>query len=243
MGYLGGYPIIVLAPSTIGECYTLTMKAFDLAERFRTPVFVLTDKDLNLTMGTVEIDDFARSAVRDRVVDPHPDAMYRYEPSDATTPMVRYGTGRPVRFTGSTHDEHAFITKDPVKVGALNRHLIDKIDQHRDEIDMADADLQEGARTLVVSYGSTASAMRSAVREARAEGMAVSMITLLSLWPVPEAALQHAMEGVDHVVVAELNPGLYAREIDRIAAGRTVTPVNRIDGEMLLPAEITAVLR
>lgn len=241
-GTSGGYPIIALAPSTIGECYTLTMKAFDLAERFRTPVFVLTDKDLNLTMGTVELDDFARAEVRDREIDANPDAMYRYEPADATTPMVRYGTGKPVRFTGSTHDEHAFITKDPARVGALNRHLIDKIEEHRDEIEMADADLQDGARTLVVSYGSSAAVMRSAVRSSRLAGAKVSMITLHSLWPVPETALADAMAGTDRIVVAELNPGLYAREIERIAVGRTVVPVNRIDGEMLSPAEISEAL-
>jgi len=241
-GTSGGYPIIALAPSTIGECYTLTMKAFDLAERFRTPVFVLTDKDLNLTMGTVELNEFTRADVRDRVIDHDPDAMYRYEPADETTPMVRYGTGRPVRFTGSTHDEHAFITKDSERVGALNRHLIDKIEKHRDEIELAAADLLAGARTLVVSYGSTASVMRAAVRDVRRSGLEVSMITLLSLWPVPEAALEEAMEGVDRIVVAELNPGLYARELERIAGGRIVVPINRIDGEMLTPAEIAAVV-
>jgi len=238
-GTSGGYPIIALAPSTIGECYTLTMKAFDLAERFRTPVFVLTDKDLNLTLGTVELDDLSRAEVRERRVDLSPDAMYRYEPADLTTPMVRYGTGRPVRFTGSTHDQQAYITKDSATIGSLNRHLIEKIERHRDEIEMVDWDPDEGATTLVISYGSTAAAMRSAVRLRRAEQSRVSMLTLHSLWPVPETAIGVAMEGIDRVVVAELNPGLYAREIERIAGGRRVVPVNRIDGEMLSPAEIS----
>jgi 2-oxoglutarate ferredoxin oxidoreductase subunit alpha len=241
-GTSGGYPIIALAPSTIGECYTLTMKAFDLAERFRVPVFVLTDKDLNLTLGTVELDDFTPAEVRRREIDAAPDSMYRFDPSDQTNPMVRYGSGRPVRFTGSTHDEHAFITKDSERVEALNRHLIDKIEQHRDEIESTVTDLEEGARTLVVSYGSTAASMRAAVRATRAEGRAVSMITLLSLWPVPETALVQAMDGVDRIVVAELNPGLYAREIERIAGGRTVVPVTRIDGEMLAPEQIAGAL-
>ncbi|MCB2223004.1 MAG: pyruvate flavodoxin/ferredoxin oxidoreductase [Actinobacteria bacterium] len=241
-GTSGGYPIIALAPSTIAECYTLTMRAFDLAERFRCPVFVLTDKDLNLTMGTADVGAFPPAEVRARAVEEAPDAMYRYEPSDETTPMVRYGTGRPVRFTGSTHDEHAFITKDPARVGALNRHLIDKIEEHRDEIEMVDADLQDGAATLVVSYGSTAAVMRTAVRRARAAGAPVSMATVHSLWPVPETALVEAMAGVERVVVAELNPGLYAREIERIAAGREVRRLTRIDGEMLAPEEFQEAL-
>jgi len=237
-GTAGGYPIIALAPSTISEAYTLTMKAFDLAERFRTPVFLMTDKDLNMTMGTVDLNQFERPHVRDRVIDSDPAAMYRFEPADATTPMVRYGSDRPVRFTGSAHDEHAFITKDPAAVGALNRHLIDKIEEHRDEIEMVDADLQDGATTLVVSYGSTAGSMRTAVREVRRGGSAVSMATIHSLWPVPETALGTAMNGIDRVIVAELNPGLYAREIDRIAGSRRVVALNRIDGQMLTPAQI-----
>jgi 2-oxoglutarate ferredoxin oxidoreductase subunit alpha len=242
-GTAGGYPIIALAPSTIAEAYTLTMRAFDLAERFRTPVFLMTDKDLNMTMGTVDLSRYERPPVRDRVIAPDPEAMYGFEPADATTPMVRYGTDRPVRFTGSAHNEHAFITKDPARVGALNRHLIDKIEQHRDEIEMVDADLQDGATTLVVSYGSTAGSMRSAVGEARRSGAAVSMVTVHSLWPIPETALGAAMEGIDRVVVAELNPGLYAREVERISGGRLVVPLNRIDGEMLTPAQIVEALR
>jgi 2-oxoglutarate ferredoxin oxidoreductase subunit alpha len=241
-GTSGGYPIIALAPSTIAECYTLTMKAFDLAERFRTPVFLMTDKDLNLTMSTVEVGAFPPAEVRERAIETAPSAMYRYDPSDATTPMVRYGTGTPVRFTGSTHDEHAFITKDSTLVGALNQHLIDKIEDHRDEIEMVASDADPGAEVLVVAYGSTAAVMRAAVREARRGGATVSMATIHSLWPVPETALASAMEGIDRVVVAELNPGLYAREIDRIAGDRTVVRVNRIDGEMLAPEEIAGAL-
>jgi 2-oxoglutarate ferredoxin oxidoreductase subunit alpha len=241
-GTSGGYPIIALAPSTIAECYTLTMRAFDLAERFRAPVFVVTDKDLNLTMGTADVGAFRTAEVRARNIDPSPEAMYRFEPSDGTPPMVRYGSGRPVRFTGSSHDEHAFITKDPARVGALNRHLIDKIEEHRDEIEMVDADLQPGASTLVVAYGSTAASMRTAVRQARTGGAAISMATVQSLWPVPETALAACLDGVDRVVVAELNPGLYAREIDRIAAGRRIDRLTRIDGEMLTPAEFSEAL-
>lgn len=234
-GTSGGYPIVALAPSTIGECYTLTMRAFDLAERFRVPVFVVTDKDLNLTMGTVELDDLAAAPVRDRRVDEAPDSMYSYEPAEVVAPMVRYGSGRPVRFTGSTHDEHAFITKEPARVEALNRHLIDKIEAHRDEIESVAADLQPGARTLVVAYGTTAGSMRAAARSLRAGGRPVSTAAVHSLWPVPESSLAVAMEGTERIVVAELNPGLYAREIERIAGGREVVAVTRIDGETIPP--------
>jgi len=237
-GTSGGYPLIVLAPSSVPECYTLTVRAFDLAERFRCPVVLLTDKELNLTMRTVASADFVAPRVGDR---PAPtgegDRPYRYEPPGAVPPMRRFGDER-VRFTGSTHDERALITKDPEVVGALNRHLAAKIDEHTDEIEMVASDLQDGADTLVISYGITAGAARSAAAEMRAAGRAVSVATVHSLWPVPERSLREAMTEVRRVVVAELNLGQYRREIEPLAGAREVVGVHRVDGELIAPEEI-----
>jgi 2-oxoglutarate ferredoxin oxidoreductase subunit alpha len=235
-GTSGGYPIVVLAPSTIAECYTLTMRSFDLAERFRSPVVLLTDKELNLTTQAVDADDLAPVPVRERPL-ASGGAPYRYDPEDGVPPMRRYGDGL-VRFTGSTHDEQAVITKNPATVGALNRHLAAKIDAHSDELELAVLDLEPEATTLVVSYGTTAGSVREAVRRRRAEGRPVSAVTVHSLWPVPERTLSRALQGVDRVVVAELNLGQYRREIERIAGAREVIGVHRVDGELITPTEI-----
>jgi 2-oxoglutarate ferredoxin oxidoreductase subunit alpha len=235
-GTSGGYPLVVLAPSTVAECFTLTMRAFDLAERFRCPVVLLTDKELNLTTQTVDVDDLVPVPVRERSLTAG-GALYRYDPEGGVPPMRRYGDGL-VRFTGSTHDEQAVITKDPATVGALNRHLAAKIDAHSEEVEFAALDLEPGAATLVVSYGTTAGSMREAVRRRRAEGRPVSAVTLQTLWPVPERTLRRAFRGVDRVVVAELNLGQYRREIERIAGGCEVVGVHRVDGELITPSEI-----
>ena len=241
-GTSGGYPIIALAPSSIPECYTLTLRAFDLAERFRTPVFLVTDKELNLTLNTVAVDGYARVPVRERATggDGRP---YRYEPADGVPPLQEYGGDRLVRLTGSTHDEAAFLTKRPATVAALNEHLRAKIEEHRDEIELVDVDAEDGATTLLVSYGVTAGAMREAVRRARAEGLRVAAATGQSLWPVPETALRAAMEGVERVVVAELNFGQYRRELERLADGREVAGLNRVDGELIAPEQFLEELR
>ncbi len=236
-GTSGGYPIIALAPGSVADCYRLTVRAFDLAERFRCPVFVLTDKELNLTMNTVDAAELRAPAPRDRPVATAAGAPYRYEPRSVVAPMRHYGD-EVVRFTGSTHDESAYITKDPATVAALNEHLIAKIEDNRDEIETTDADLEPGSDTLLVGYGVTAGAVRVAVREARRRGARISSLTLQSLWPVPEVALRAALRNVDRVVVAELNPGLYRREIDRVADGCDVVGVTRIDGELIEPEEI-----
>lgn len=238
-GTAGGYPLIVLAPSSIPECYRLTVKAFELAERFRVPVILLTDKELNLTVNTVETDACgpppAPPAARALAGEGPP---YRYTPAGDVPPLRVYGDRPGLRFTGSTHDERAIITKNPAIVERLNRHLVAKIEEHLDELELADVDLQPGARTLVVSYGVTAGAMRQAVRRARGRGLRVSAVTLHALWPVPERLLARAMEGTERIVVAELNLGQYRREIERLAGAWDVVGVNRIDGELIAPRQI-----
>ena len=241
-GTAGGYPIIALAPSTVEECYSLTMRAFDLAERFRCPVFVLTDKDLNMTMRTVDPSALTDMVVRDRDLrrgDEGP--PYRYHPPDGVPPMSRYGD-EVMRFTGSSHGEDAVITKNPAAVGALNDHLAAKIDDHRAEIEMVTLDRQERAATLILAYGVTAGAARAAVRQTRAGGAAVSLLVVQSLWPVPEEAIGAALEGVTRVVVPELNLGQYRREIDRLASGREIVGVNRVDGKLITPEQIVEAL-
>ena len=106
-----------------------------------------------------------------------------------------------------------------------------------DEIEMLETDLEPGAETLWLSYGSTAGAMREAVAEARGQGERVSAVTVQSLWPVPERALRSALADVERVVVAGLNLGQYGREIERIASGKKVEGLNRVDGELISPGE------
>ena len=241
-GTAGGFPIIALCPSTISECYTLTMAAFDLAERFRCPVFVMADKELALTMRSVEPADYEDFPVRERqVVDPadlDPPKEYSYVPAGEVVPMQLFGGEHPVRFTGSTHDEEAFITKKPEIVGPLNEHLISKIEDHVDEITMVSEDLEEGAATLAVSYGVTAGSVREAVAAARGEGTKISALTIQSLWPVPESAIRSAASGVQRIVVAELNPGLYARELERVLPNLEIVSIARTDGVLISPEQI-----
>ncbi len=241
-GTSGGYPVIVLAPSSVPESYSLTVKAFELAERFRCPVFLLTDKELVMTLSAVDVGEYMDVGGAKRA-EKHEGLPYSWEPADAVEPMRRFGEGDAFRFTGSTHDEGAYITKDATKVSALNEHLIAKIEAHRDEIEMVDADLISGADTIVISYGVTAGAARAAIARLRTEGVTVSSLIVQSLWPIPETALRNAFESVERIVVPELNMGLYRREVERIAAGREVIGVNRIDGGLITIDEILEVVR
>ena len=242
-GTAGGYPIVALAPSSLAECYALTRRAFDLAERFRCPVFLLTDKELNMTTTTVEVNDYEKPVVRARSVPTATGPPYRYLPADGVPPIAQYGGDGLVRFTGSTHDERAIITKAAVKVAELNEHLRAKIEDHVDEIELCVHDTQEGATTLFVSYGITAGAMREAVARLRANGVRVSSLTVQSLWPAPERAIRGALDGISRVVVAELNHGQYRREIERLAKCAAVVGLHRVDGELIPPEKFLEAVR
>jgi 2-oxoglutarate ferredoxin oxidoreductase subunit alpha len=248
-GTSGGFPVIALCPTNAVECYNLTQEAFNLAERFRIPVFLATDKETASAQQTVETGAFEKSQVVNRT------------PAPSETPFVPYhthkladipafaplGSEHLVRFTGSMHDERGIITKRTASVNKTSRHLYEKIEAHRDELELANADLQKGATTLVVSYGVTARSARQAVHAARAEGKAVSQLTIQSLWPVPERALRHSLQGMTRVVVPELNFGQYRLEVERVALSMSPRPevvgVNRVDGELITPDEIKEELR
>jgi 2-oxoglutarate ferredoxin oxidoreductase subunit alpha len=149
--------------------------------------------------------------------------------------LMPLGAGRVTRFTGSTHDEQQTITKDPTTVEALNRWLLAKFADHADELAYLRTDLQPGADTLLISYGTSAGAMEAAVEEARGVSKRVSGAVVQSLWPVPEQPLREAAEGVARIVVGELNPGLYAREIRCLFPDHEVISLNRIDGRLIEP--------
>jgi 2-oxoglutarate ferredoxin oxidoreductase subunit alpha len=242
-GTSGGFPVIVLAPTSVAECYGLTLRAFDLAERFRVPVFVATDKETVLSRATVEVAAWESVPVRPRTLAPAEEPFIPY-PQDAprgVPAMSPIGGGHLLRFTTSSHDERGYLSKNAAQVDGLNRRLTTKVEDHMDEIGLVEVDLEKGADVLVVSYGITARAVKEAVHRGRKKGVAVSSLTVHSIWPVPEGAIRQALEGVTRVLVPELNMGQYAREIERLARGDAqVEGLNRVDGELITPEQILA---
>ncbi|MFH1762861.1 MAG: pyruvate flavodoxin/ferredoxin oxidoreductase, partial [Gemmatimonadota bacterium] len=243
----GGFPVIVLAPVDLPDAYALTLRAFDLAERFRSPVFLATDKDTVMGKATVDSRSLEPASVRPRTLAPadEPFVPYRVERPEQVPPMAHFGGPHVVRFTTSSHDEAGYQAKWPEQISALSQHLMEKVNAHTSEISQVRWDREPGARTLILSYGVTALAAREAVVRGRVRGLALSSLEVLSLWPVPDLALIEAMEDAQRVVVAELNFGQYRREVERVAGvafrGRTgpeVMGVCRMDGELIDPEEI-----
>ncbi len=240
-GTSGGYPVIVLSPTNVPECYSLTCKAFDLAERFRLPVFLATDKETVLTLCTVDESQFIPGAVRERKYHSGVGEFLPYKTAmpDEVPAFSPFGGAHILRFTTSSHDEHGQLTKSPEKVGNLNKHLACKVEAHISEISMVRADLQAEAQTLIISYGVTARAAEEAVHMVRERGRPVSSLIIYSLWPVPEMEIRAAVKHARRVIVPELNLGQYRVEVERcVPEGVEVSGINRVDGELISPQQI-----
>lgn len=226
----GGYPMIVLAPVNISDSYHLTRHAFQLAREFRTPVFIATDKDTVMTTESVDV-----NAMRNT-----PSWLKEIGSDSSKTTLVPYRIGGPVlHYTGSSHTEEGHITKDPDIIARQNEKLRSKIEDRSNEVSLVNMDSDMGADTLIVGYGITARSAMAAVKQIRKDGNGVSMLTVYSLWPVPENSIRNALKGIKRVIVPELNHGQYRREVERLANGELeFIGVNRVDSNLIAPDDI-----
>jgi 2-oxoglutarate ferredoxin oxidoreductase subunit alpha len=240
-GTSGGLPVIVLCPATVAETYELTYRAFSLAEQYRTPVFILTNKDIAMTRESVDLDaiELPPSIERKTFNGNEGYLPHFFETPDEVPAMADFGGDHIARYTTSTHDKAGFLTADPATIQTMIEHYAAKIDEAADDIALYRHDREDGATTLVVSYGVASRSVAVALREARAAGAKVSSLTLQTLYPVPETALREAMAGIDKVVVPELNLGQYIREVERLApADVEIMGINKMDTTLISPREI-----
>ena len=240
-GTSGGMPIIALSPATVEEAYELTYRAFNLAEQYRTPVFVLASKEIGVTQESVDLDAIELPPVWERKKVPagEKNVPHAFDKLTDVAPMADFGGEHIARYTTSTHDKAAYLTADPTIIQEMIDHYIAKIDDAADEIALYREDVQEGADTLVISYGVTSRSAAVAIDQARAQGKKVSSLVLQTLWPVPETAIRKAMEGKSKVIVPEMNMGQYLMEIQRIAGpGTEVVGVTKMNTTLISPHEI-----
>lgn len=240
-GTHGDHPIIVLAVSTTDDCFALTVKAFNLSEKYRTPVIILSDEVVAHTREKIILPPAARVEVVNRIRPSVPPEWYIPYVDDprGVPPMGIFGDGYRYHVTGLMHDVRGFPTERPDEIIALKNRLFRKISQHYNDIQMVRTELTEDAEVLVVAYGSVARSARRAVREARERGVKAGLLQLLTLWPFPRRFLEPLLRQVRAVLVPELNFGQISREIKRINQGQTrIEKLNRIDGQLITPEEI-----
>ena len=238
-GTHGDHPIIVLAVSDVADCFTLTVKAFNFSEIYRTPVIILSDevvshtREIFLAPETMEVVDRNKPKVP-------PEWYIPYEDTPHGVPaMGIFGDGYRYHVTGLIHDVRGFPTQRPDEILAFRNRLFRKIQQHLADIHLVRTELAEDCDILVVAYGSVARSARRAVREARQLGVKAGLLHLQTLWPFPGRLLEPFLLRVRAVLVPELNLGQMYREVLRVNQGETrVEPLHRIDGNLITPEEI-----
>ncbi len=242
-GTHGDHPIIVLAVSTTWDCFHGTVRAFNLSEKYRTPVIILADEVVAHTREKIFLPDPREIEVLERIRPSVPPEWYiPYEDNSRGVPdMGVFGDGYRYHVTGLVHDVRGFPTERPDEITALVSRLHRKINQHFPDIQTVDFFLADDAEVLVIAYGSVARSARSAVIEARERGVKAGLAKLVTLWPFPRQILEPFLRRVRAVLVPELNMGQMSREVKRVNQGMTwVETLNRIDGNLITPKEILA---
>jgi len=245
-GTHGDHPAIVLCPWSVQETYSLTVKAVNLAERFRTPVILLLDEVIAHLREGVVMPDPRKLVLAER---PRPQGgRDTYRPFDGhpgeVPPVADFGTGYHCNVTGLVHDDVGHPSGSPQITDRLIRRLTGKVEAHKEEIIHWEETMMEDASMAVFAYGCSARSAMEALKIAREEGLKVGLLRPTTLWPFPEKAVAAVASRGIPILVPEMNLGQLVLEVERVAAGRTaVRHLSRVDGELFTPDEILSALK
>jgi len=242
-GTHGDHPIIVLAVSSVSDCFTLTVKAFNLSEQFRVPVIILSDEIVAHTRECVQLPDPQTIRIVNRLRPSVPPDWYKpYEGDNRGIPaMSAFGEGYRHHVTGLVHDELGFPTEKPNEILSFQQRLTQKITWGFPEIMMTKGYLLEDAEIFIIAYGSVARSAMRAVDEARQQGIRAGLLQLLTLFPFPRNQVTLALKQCRAVLVPEMNMGQISREVQRVNQEYcTVVKHNRVDGQFITPDELLA---
>ncbi|HDH25436.1 MAG TPA: 2-oxoacid:acceptor oxidoreductase subunit alpha [Actinobacteria bacterium] len=235
-GTHGDHPAIVLAPASVGEVFDLTVKAFNLAERFRTPVILLYDEVIGHTRESVVLPESVDVIDRTQPTVEPADFWPKDAAPAGVPPMPAFGDGYRFHVTGLIHDHRGFPTTDGDIAEALITRLHDKIEENLDEVTDVETFMMDDAELAIFAYGIVGRSAHEAVLRAREAGIKAGLVRPLTIWPFPAAEVAAAARQVDTMIVAEMNLGQLIGEVERVAAGETkIVSYLRVDGEPITP--------
>jgi len=240
-GTHGDHPAIVLTASTVRECYDVTIKAFNLSEKFRNPVIILIDEVVAHMREKISLSDEDEVTIVNRVKPTVPPEWYiPYEDTANAVPaMASFGEGYRYHVTGLTHDVRGFPTSRPDEIGPFINRLFRKINQNFSEIQMAEYFQTDDAEITLVAYGCVARSAKRAVVEAREKGKKVGLLKLITLWPFMRSAVEKILQTSSTLIIPEMNMGQISREVKRVNRDKAkVFTINKVDGTIITPEEI-----
>ncbi len=246
-GTHGDHPVIALSPSSVLETYTLIIRAFNLSEKYRTPVIFLMDEIVGHMREGVELPNPNSLLINQRKPSFHDGANKQcyYVPEGQYVPAMKpFGRGERYNITGLAHDESGFPTNNTQVAGQLVSRLLAKVESNVDDIVRVEEYAMDDAETALVCFGGTARAAMEAVLQARAEGRKVGLFRPITVWPFPEKQLKARLGQLKNILMVEHNHGQMLLEVQRVVNdGTPVSFLGKVDGTVITPAEILAKLQ
>jgi 2-oxoglutarate ferredoxin oxidoreductase subunit alpha len=246
-GSHGDYEIVAYAPWSPQEIFDLTIHCFNVADRYRTPVVMLSDEVVGHMVERVVIPPEEEITIWERKHANRTSSNGNFKPfevrdEDLVPPIVHAGDGYRIHYTGLTHDERGYPDMSPETHHNLVSRLVDKINLNADDLIMTDGQFLDDAKIVVISFGATARSARRAVVQAREAGIPAGFLRLISIWPFPETLIKDLAKQADAFIVAEMNLGQMILEVER-HVGQPVKGVLHAGGEMMPPAPILDAIR
>lgn len=240
-GSSGGLPVIVLAPVDVQDCFTLTLQAFNLAEEFRCPVFLASNKEIGMTRESIDLQKVATPSIVERSAAPsnQPLLPFGVDPGQQVPNFLPIGNKILVRQTSSTHGADGYITTDSAAIARNQERLKNKLLSAINRFSFHEHYSIKHTDTLLIAYGVSARAAKAVFKAQQRRGKPISLLVLKTLWPVPENVIQQAARDARRIVVVEMNLGQYIREIKRILPQKQVDFCGQMDGRLITPARIT----
>jgi len=238
----GDYKSITLCAGTLAECYTETVRAFNLADRFMQPVIVLLDETIGHMHGKaiiptqeeVEANIVPRKTFDGPAEEYRPYGVAQDEPA-VLNPMFQ---GYRYHFTGLHHDAMGFPTEEIETCRKLIDRLFLKVDEHVDELESNEEYMLDDADILLIGYGSASLAIKEAIHRLREEGIKAGLFRPITIWPSPEKRMYELGQKFDKVLSVELNQGQYLEEIQRAMGRKDIEKLTKTNGRPFSPQDI-----
>lgn len=241
-GTHGEHSIIALYPSTVKEIFDITIKAFNLSEKYRTPVILLMDEVIGHMREKIEMPNADEIKIYNRkepTSTPEEYKPYEVKQGDIVPEMASFGKGYRYHVTGLVHGKNGFPTNDKEIAEKLIRRLVNKIEENKDDIVEYEEYRLEDADEAIIAYGATARSAKSAVDKLRESGRNIGLFRPITIWPIADKQINKLAKSVKKITIVEMNMGQYFEVIDRIAGKYTsVESYGRVNGELINPEEI-----
>ncbi len=242
-GTHGDHPVIAVSPSSVRETFTETVRAFNLAEKYRTPVILLTDEVVGHMRERIDVPAPGEIELYNRLVPDEADKAsylpYKVEDGDIVGRLAPFGTGFRYHITGLFHDETGFPSNSTANAENVINHLMSKITDNLDDIVKYEEYLLDDADFAIIAYGSTARSARNAVNKLRADGIKVGLFRPITIWPFPERQIVELAAKSQWLLVTEMNLGQILEEVKSLIKDETpVHFLGKANGEVITPLEL-----